>query len=180
MALAVANGIEKCVSTDTVREVVRLYSMEEQVHRPSYGGSSGAVKNWDDSVMALEDAVANIIRHTIKRNNSLVLEGVAISPSNKYVDMWRAAGGVAVGILIKISDRNQHHIILRKRGYYKQLSHFERIRLIQDEMDRRASYSDWLVIEQSDIQSVVDKINEAIIGIGKRQAKYCNSTYYNV
>jgi 2-phosphoglycerate kinase len=85
-----------------------------------------------------------------------VLEGVSIRPAAKWIDKFRAAGGTACGVLLTVSNEETHKKLLLRRGFItgnkadeeKKLKNFDRVRLIQDEMIRRAKESGWVLIEQ--------------------------------
>lgn len=86
----------------------------------------------------------------------MVLEGVSIRPSRKWIDKFTAAGGTACGVLLVVSNEETHKKLLLKRGFMtgnkgaeeKKLKSFDRVRMIQDEMIRSAKESGWVLIEQ--------------------------------
>ena len=86
----------------------------------------------------------------------MVLEGVSIRPSRKWIDKFTAAGGTACGVLLVVSKEETHKKLLLKRGFMtgnkgaeeKKLNNFDRVRMIQDEMIRSAKESGWVLIEQ--------------------------------
>ena len=77
-----------------------------------------------------------------------------ITPSSTLVNRWKAAGGVAVGVLLTIREESAHEALIFRRGEItqkgedKKIKAFGRIRTIQDEMIRLAEESQWLLIEQ--------------------------------
>lgn len=162
MSLALDQGIIKCISTDTVRAVMRSYvpdSISPPLHRSSYApGEDGdnPVKSWAETCKVLESSVEGLVDDAIQRQVSLVLEGVSIKPSRKWIDKWVEAGGVACGVLLVVSKEEVHKSLLLKRGFVtgnkgaeeKKLQSFDKIRLIQDEMIRLAKESRWVLIEQ--------------------------------
>jgi 2-phosphoglycerate kinase len=180
MSLACASKFKKCVSTDTIREIARCYSGLKELHRPSYGGvGDRTVADWEDSVSALQTPIASVVDHTLRRRKSMILEGVSLSPSNGYIDRWRELGGVAIGVLVKVSDRKRHHDILTNRGYYKQIENFERIRVIQEEMMLRAAKANWLQLELDDLDSMVNEINIYLQEHEKKDNKEGDKNNYN-
>ena len=164
MSLALEQGILKCISTDTIRAVMRSYvpeSISPPLHRSSYGcasedGTDDPVKSWIETCKVLESSIEGLVVDAIRRGVSLVLEGVSIRPSKKYIDMFNEAGGTACGVLLVVSDNDRHKSLLNKRGFITgninaeehKLESFDRIRLIQDEMIRSAKESGWVLIEQ--------------------------------
>lgn len=158
MALAHAYQFNKCVSTDTIREIARTYSADPNILRPSYGGEGDAVADWRDACHSLRPAVDSVLDHTCTRRRSMVLEGVAIDPSAAHVEHWQAKGGFAMGVLLTISDERNHHIALQRRGYRKQVACFDRIRAIQKEMVSLARMNKWLIMEQRGMSDMIDEI----------------------
>ncbi|KAL3778258.1 hypothetical protein ACHAWO_011135 [Cyclotella atomus] len=164
MSLALEQGILKCISTDTVRAVMRSYvpeSISPPLHRSSYASSSedesdDPVKSWIETCKVLDSSVEGLVDDAIQRGVSLVLEGVSLRPNRKWIDKFTAAGGTACGVLLTVSDEETHRKLLLKRGFMtgnkaaeeKKLKSFDRVRLIQDEMIRSARENGWLLIEQ--------------------------------
>ncbi len=87
---------------------------------------------------------------------SLVLEGVSIRPSRKYIDRFAASGGTACGVLLVVSDEERHKKLLLRRGLLtgkaeaeeRKVANFDRVRKVQEEMIRCAKESGWVLIEQ--------------------------------
>jgi len=157
MQVALSQGVLKCVSTDTIRAVMRSFVTKEispALHRSSYSGEGDALQNWRECCTVLEGSVDALVRDAIERGVSLVVEGVHLVPSNKLLDQWKHAGGAAVGVLLTISDSQSHENLIYRRGEItkkgeeKKIKAFGRIRSIQDEMIRLAESSKWLMIEQ--------------------------------
>jgi 2-phosphoglycerate kinase len=161
MSVALDQGILKCISTDTVRAVMRSFipvSISPALHRSSYDGNDNdPVKSWRETCTVLDTSLEGLIDDAIHRNVGLVLEGVSLEPKSSLIDKWEKAGGVAIGCLLTVSDEKTHRKLLAGRGMLgtgqqekdeKKLANFERIRMIQDEMIRLAQESKWQMIEQ--------------------------------
>jgi len=167
MSVALDQGILKCISTDTVRAVMRSFIPEDispALHRSSYAKSSDndqdPVQSWLETCRVLEASVHEIVADSIVRKQGLVLEGVSIVPAKKLIEVWEAAGGVATGCLLTVGDADTHQALLKKRGCLaggqseqcakdqKKIQSFDRIQKIQDEMIRLATDSGWILIEQ--------------------------------
>ena len=89
MQVALSQGVLKCVSTDTIRAVMRSFVTKEispALHRSSYAGEGDALQNWRECCTVLEGSVEALVRDAIERGVSLVVEGVHIVPSNKLLD----------------------------------------------------------------------------------------------
>jgi len=178
MSVALEQGILKCISTDTVRAVMRSYvpeSISPPLHRSSYEYSSDdhsddPVKSWVETCKVLESSVEGLIDDAIERGVSLVLEGVSIQPSRKWIDKFTEAGGTACGVLLVVTNEEAQKELLLKRGFItgntgaeeKKLKSFPRVRLIQDEMIRSATDSDWVLIEQHVERDPLDVVAEEL------------------
>jgi len=183
MSVALDQGILKCISTDTVRAVMRSFIPEDispALHRSSYAKSSDndqdPVQSWLETCRVLEASVHEIVADSIVRKQGLVLEGVSIVPAKKLIEVWEAAGGVATGCLLTVGDADTHQALLKKRGCLaggqseqcakdqKKIQSFDRIQKIQDEMIRLATDSGWILIEQKvepdPLEIVASKLSE--------------------
>ena len=154
MEVAMSQGILKCISTDTIRQVMRGFIDDPALHRSSFAGQDDAVVNWMECCNVLKGGVEGIVKDSIKRGTSLVLEGVHIVPGPELIDLWESSGGVAVGCVLTITDANIHRDVIERRGELTkkgasgQLNAIPRIRAIHDEMLRLGVLHNWLVIEQ--------------------------------
>ena len=164
MSVALDQRILRCVSTDTVRQVMRSFIPQEispALHRSSYTTDSDhddPVRSWRETCTVLEASVEGLVTDALNRGVGLVLEGVSIAPSDKLLKQWEAGGGVACGCLLTVPDESTHRKLLARRGFVagagqqekdsRKLSQFDRIRCIQDEMIRLAQEAKWLLIEQ--------------------------------
>lgn len=162
MSLALDQGILKCISTDTVRSVMRSFideNISPALHRSSYAcaeddGSDDPVKSWRETCTVLRDSLDGLVDEMIQRRVSLVVEGVHLVPSNALIEKWQRHGGVALGVLLYVPDERSHRDLLVKRGLSTgkreddKLQHFYRIRAIQEEMFRLADQAGWLMIKQ--------------------------------
>lgn len=171
MEIALKQGILKCVSTDTVREVTRAFDpVTPALHRSSYSGDMDPLVGWKEASAVLDNGISALVDDAIKRGVSLVLEGVHIVPSNGLLDKWRASGGIALGCLLIVPDPDAHRNLIYKRGEVtgkgesKKMVAFERIRTIQDEMIRLAQEHDWVIVEQKLEPDPIDVVTELLKG----------------
>mmetsp|Transcript_4199 Transcript_4199/g.8012 ORF Transcript_4199/g.8012 Transcript_4199/m.8012 type:complete len:341 (-) Transcript_4199:1943-2965(-) len=166
MSVALDQGILKCISTDTIRAVMRSFipkDISPALHRSSYARASDnddPVQSWKETCKVLEASVEELVIDSIQRHQGLVLEGVNIAPNKELIKMWEEAGGVATGCLLTVSDSETHKSLLNKRGFLagkdseqnvkdqNKIKSFDRIRKIQDEMIKLANESGWIMIEQ--------------------------------
>jgi 2-phosphoglycerate kinase len=156
MSIALNQGILRCISTDSVRQVLRTFKNEPALHRSSYSGTGDPIIQWRECCDVLQDSVFSLVKDAIQRGVSIVVEGVHIVPSQELLDFWRSQGGIAVGVLLTIPDENAHRSLLSQRGDMtgkpqaaeQQIMAFHRIRTIQTEMIRLAQQAQWVQIEQ--------------------------------
>jgi 2-phosphoglycerate kinase len=132
------------------------------------------VKSWLETCKVLDSSVSGLVDDAIHRGASLVLEGVSIVPSRRYIDRFIAnapgGDGMACGVLLVVSDEERHRQLLRNRGVAtgnneaeeRKVRSFHRIRAIQDEMIRRANDSGWTLIEQRVDLDPLDVVSEAL------------------
>lgn len=157
MEIAISRGILKCISTDTIRQVMRINEDHKDVvalHRASYGGNGDPIINWHESCNVLQDGIDTIVEDSLRRGTSLVLQGVLVVPSKTLIDKWTAGGGTAIGAVLSIPNKELHQQVIYRRGEATgqgsdvRLNNFNRIRAIHDETVRLAQENDWLVIKQ--------------------------------
>lgn len=154
MSLALNQGILRCISTDSIRQVMRTFNDSAALHRSSYSGNGEPITQWRECCDVLGDSLQSLVKDAARRGVSIVVEGVHIVPDNTLLDLWRAQGGVALGCVLTIPDENAHRELIFKRGEItkkgaeQQMQAFSRIRHIQEEMIRLATRSNWLQIEQ--------------------------------
>mmetsp|Transcript_2341 Transcript_2341/g.6739 ORF Transcript_2341/g.6739 Transcript_2341/m.6739 type:complete len:288 (+) Transcript_2341:68-931(+) len=163
MSVALDQGILKCISTDTLRSVMRSFVTKEispALHRSSFepsteDGSDDPVKSWKQTCTVLNHCVHELVDEMILRGASIVIEGVHLIPDNTLLERWEASGGVATGIILQVSDEEAHKGLLLRRGVMtgkgesQKLEKFNRIRAIHDEMVRLAKEKNWVLIEQN-------------------------------
>eukprot|EP01038_Epipyxis_sp_PR26KG_P006073 gene6073-8362_t len=170
MTIALNQGILKCISTDSVRQVMRTFKHEPELHRSSYTGYNDPIVEWLECCDVLRDSIDSLVEDALRRGVSIVLEGVHIVPSNHMIDKWKATGGKALGCVLVIKDAESHRDLLVKRGEITgkgadgQVKSFSRIRSIQEEMIRRADANGWLKIEQKLEPEPIDIITDILDG----------------
>lgn len=178
MSVALDQGILKCISTDTIRAVMRSFVGEDvspALHRSSYAAAfegDDPVRSWKETCICLSKSVDNIVQDAIDRQVSLVLEGVHVLPSSDLLQKWEQNGGVATGVLLKIEKEEKHKAQLQRRGFAtgnmtnesKKIESYERIRAIQEEMICLAKENNWIQIEQRTEVDPLDLIAYSLNG----------------
>jgi 2-phosphoglycerate kinase len=160
MSVALDQDILRCISTDTVRAVMRSFiapDISPALHRSSYTPAfegDDPVGSWRETCSVLEKSVEGLVDDAIRRGVSLVVEGVHVVPGNKLIQRWEDSGGIAMGCLLTIKDADAHKALLYRRGEItrkgekKKIQAFDRVRVIQEGMIQLAEEANWLLIEQ--------------------------------
>ena len=174
MTVALDQGILKCISTDTLRSVMRSFipkDISPALHRSSYSveqDGDDPIRNWKECCQVLSQSIEDLVDEMIDRNVSLVVEGVHLIPSTKLIDKWEANGGIALGILLTVSKEEDHQLLLKRRGKktgkdeQDKLQNFHRIRIIHDEMVQLAQTSNWTLIEQTVAPDPLDLVIDGL------------------
>ena len=162
MSLALDQGILSCVSTETLRTVMKSFiapDISPALHRSTTfepnGQNEDPIKSWRETCTVLRRSIEELLDETIQKGRSLVLEGSHLIPSDDLMKKWEKSGGTAVGILLEVPSEDIHRSMLLKRGTLlgqdgeEQQKAFQRVRVIQEEMVRLAQSAGWLVVEQN-------------------------------
>ena len=184
LAKAVAHemGIARIASSDTIREVMRATSdsPDPALNRSSYGrGEVGdPATDWEDAAKAVQAGIEAVVERARRQGVDLVVEGVHIIPSRKLVGAWEAAGGAAVGVIVKIEDEDTHRDRIEKReantwrGAERYRIGFDRIRSIQRAIEERGAGAEWKVVDtrlhQDGLGMVRQWLNEAWYAADRR------------
>ena len=111
-SLASSLGFAKIASTDTIREVLRTQissTASPALHRSSFESAGGsATEDWKETVQVLSGGVLAVIERAISKGTDLLLEGVHYVPNKEVIDLWREAGGVAIGVVLYVSSEERH------------------------------------------------------------------------
>ena len=174
MTVALDQGILKCISTDTLRSVMRSFispSVSPALHRSSYEveqEGDDPIRNWKESCNVLRHSVDDLVEEMIDRGVSLVVEGVHLIPDTELIQKWEENGGVALGIMLTVSNEDAHRNLLLKRGSMTgkgeedKLEQFHRIRSIHDEMVRMAKEANWMLVEQNLAPDPLDMVIDGL------------------
>ena len=184
LAKAVAHemGMARIASSDTIREVMRAIadSPNPALNRSSYGrGEVGdPATDWEDAAKAVQPGIEAVVERARRQGVDLVIEGVHVIPSRKLIGAWEAAGGAAVGIVVKIEDEDTHRERIEEReantwrGVERYRIGFDRIRSIQRALEERGAGAEWKVVDtrlhQDGLGMVRQWLNEAWYAADRR------------
>jgi len=172
VAIANEHSIVRFVSTDAIRETMRVADLENNpaLHRSSFskGESGDPVLDWQDTCKAVESGVLAAIERAQREGIDLIIEGVHIEPSSRIIREWKNAGGIAIGIVMHIEDEERHVSFFKQREVYsfrnaeRYINALPRIRAIQTALRDRAKIVDWYTIDPSIEKDVLGKVRHWI------------------
>lgn len=173
--------IKYLIESDFIREIVRGIIGNDYapaLHSSSYNAYSTLrdKSNYENRDKLIEagfeehasfviPAIENVIKRSIKDNDSIVIEGVHLVPG--LIDIERFADDAKVFFFILTIDREEHQKRFIKRAIEikrggKQLDYFEENRVINDDLIRKANKLNIPVINNQDMNKAVNKIMQYI------------------
>lgn len=167
--LAASNNFARLLSTDAIREIMRVTDKERSVpslHRSSFsrGDSGEPVLDWLETCQAVETGIVATIDRARREGIDLLIEGVHINPSERLLRSWREAGGIAIGLVMAVGEEDRHRSMIRSRDAHsfrradRYLAAFPRIRAIQDGLIERAKIASWPIVDLSRVPKDTDRI----------------------
>tara|TARA_B100001248_G_C27362650_1_gene447328 strand:+ start:778 stop:1437 length:660 start_codon:yes stop_codon:yes gene_type:complete len=169
MKLGAKSNFARLLSTDAIREVLRSAddsNSDPALHRSSFsiGESNDAVIDWIDTCRAVERGIDATINRALREGIDLLLEGVHIIPSDRLIRDWIDSGGIAVGVVMAVSDSTKHQSMIKSRDAHsfrrhdRYIANFDRIRRIQEALIERSKIASWPVVDISRVTSDLEKI----------------------
>ena len=169
VGLASRAGFTRIVSTDAIREVMRLSDPDHGtpgLHRSSFsiGDSGEAVIDWSETSLAVEEGIQATIDRARREGLDLLIEGVHINPSARLLRSWEDAGGIAFGVVMSVDEERLHKEMLKSRDAQsyrradRYLAGFSRIRQIQDGLIERAKIARWPIVDPTRVDDDVERI----------------------
>ena len=169
MKIGAKSNFARLISTDAIREIMRSIDdtqMDSALHRSSFsiGESNDAIIDWVDTCKAVEKGIEATINRAMREGIDLLLEGVHIIPSDRLIRSWIDSGGIALGVIMMVSDEEKHKSMIKSRDAHsfrrhdRYIANFDRIRRIQDGLIERSKIASWPVIDISRVASDQDKI----------------------
>ena len=171
--IASKSNFSRILSTDAIREIMRSCDqgdMQEALHRSSFsiGSANDPIIDWLDTCQSVETGIEATINRALREGIDLLLEGVHIVPSEKLLSSWREAGGIALGIIMAVSDENKHKEMIRSRDAHsfrradRYLANFGRIRSIQEGLMERSKISNWPIVDISRVKNDTERIQHLL------------------
>jgi len=169
MKIAAKSKFARLLSTDAIREIMRSCDEEQKdsaLHRSSFtiGGSNDPVIDWLETCQAVEKGIESTINRALREGIDLLLEGVHVVPSDRLIRNWIDSGGIAVGVIMVVSDEKKHKEMIKSRDAHsfrrpdRYIANFPRIRQIQEGLLERSKISSWPIIDISRVNSDLEKI----------------------
>ncbi|GIQ97827.1 MAG: hypothetical protein CM15mP3_08610 [Candidatus Poseidoniales archaeon] len=169
MKLGAKSNFARLLSTDAIREVLRSAddnNNDPALHRSSFsiGESNDAVIDWIETCRAVERGIEATINRALREGIDLLLEGVHIIPSDRLIRDWIDSGGIAVGVVMAVSDETKHQSMIKSRDAHsfrrhdRYIANFDRIRRIQEALIERSKIASWPVVDISRVTSDLEKI----------------------
>ena len=169
VGLAQRAGFTRVMSTDAIREIMRVTDHEQQheaLHRSSFSrGSSGEpVLDWNETCLAVEAGVTATVERARREGIDLLIEGVHVIPNARLLKAWEDAGGVALGVVMVVDEERAHQDMLKSRDAHsyrrsdRYLANFSRIRAIQSGLIERAKIASWPMVDPTRVESDVERI----------------------
>lgn len=178
--------IKYLIESDFIREIVRGIIGSDYapaLHSSSYNAYSTLrdKSNYESRDKLIEagfeehasfviPAIENVIKRSIKDNDSIVIEGVHLVPG--LIDIEQFVDDAKVFFFILTIDREEHQKRFIKRAIEikrggKQLDYFEENRVINDDLIRKANKLNIPVIDNHDMNNAVNKIMQYIHEVKK-------------
>ena len=169
MKIGAKSNFARLISTDAIREILRSTDetqIDSALHRSSFsiGESNDPIIDWVETCQAVERGIEATINRAMREGIDLLLEGVHIIPSDRLIRSWIDSGGIAVGIIMVVSDEDKHISMIRSRDahsfrrYDRYIANFERIRRIQYGLVERSKIASWPVVDVSKVTNDQEKI----------------------
>jgi len=168
MQIAEFMKIKRVVSTDSIREVLRsnIDTVESpELHRSTFsvGKHNHPISDWEDCCNVVKKGINSIIDKSRREGLDLIVEGVHLKPDNQIIRTWEEEGGVAIGVILYVHNKENHKemIISREKDTWRNaeryLSSFDKIRSIQKGILDIGKPLNWKTI---DLSTGINAVNE--------------------
>ena len=148
----------RCISTDSIREILRTVSTQKEnpnLFKSSFskGETGNPLNDWKDSCDPINPGIKATIQRARREGIDLILEGVHIVPSNEFLREWTNEGGIAVGVVLHVKNKHKHLELIEEREKnswrtaQRYIESFDRIREIQEGILESAIPYSWNSID---------------------------------
>jgi 2-phosphoglycerate kinase len=155
--LASSRHFSRLLSTDAIREIIRVSSPNENsaLFRSSFskGESGDPVIDWQETCLAIESGIEATIERARREGINLIIEGVHLQPSARILRSWGESGGISIGVVMCIEDKELHRDFIKQREENsfrraeRYLAALPRIRAIQENLITRAKATQWNILD---------------------------------
>ena len=179
-------GINRFISTDAIREVMRaIFSQElmpalykssfdawEDLRVPLAENGDPVVIGFSEQTAAVSVGVRAMIERSIKESTNQIIEGVHLVPGFvNFSDFDDDA--LIISMIITVADKDLHrsHFYIREletegtRPFKRYRANFDNIRTIGDFIVRRATELDIPVVDSQNLDTTVSIVLEEIIAL---------------
>jgi 2-phosphoglycerate kinase len=111
----------------------------------------------------VKKGINSIIDKSRREGLDLIIEGVHLKPDNQIIRTWKEEGGVAIGVILYVHNKENHKemIISREKDTWRNaeryLSSFDKIRSIQTGILDMGKPLNWKTI---DLSTGINAVNE--------------------
>ncbi|HYR62481.1 MAG TPA: hypothetical protein VET24_07610, partial [Actinomycetota bacterium] len=192
--LAARLGITRVISTDAIREVLRAafsqkliptlyvssFNADEALRVPISSPSEQLIVGFQEQVTAVSVGIKALIARALEEGTDIIVEGAHVVPG--FLEGWEEEfdQAVLVPVVIAVSDVEMHrsHFAMRaletrSRPRDRYLTHFEKIRALQDYIVGLAGRAGAPVVEMFDLDSTLQQIAAIVVAkaLEKAQAR---------
>ncbi len=181
--LASRLGIVRIVSTDAVREIMRVFFSRElmpTIHTSSFSAGETlrqplpedvdpVVAGFRDQTISVMVGAKALINRAVKEGTHLIIEGTHVAPG--FVKPEDFPGAFIAHLIVSVKDEALHrsHFYIREletqgsRPFIRYVEHFDDIRRIQDYLLREAEKRDVRTIDSVNLDTTITEVVEYIL-----------------
>ena len=159
-------GVNRVIATDVIRQVLRAFFTREAmptVHHSAF--EAGGIAGYREQAERVGTGIAAIVERAANEGKPVVVEGVHVVPGGVHPRVREHC--VLVEALVVVQDPELHraHFSLRPgtRPAERYLSHFERIRRLQDHLWERARSEGVAIIDNESVDDSLVALMELVL-----------------
>jgi 2-phosphoglycerate kinase len=181
-------GITRMIATDQLRQVVRAFFSHDfmpAVHHSSFDvarslsmlpdDDSGTIAGFLRQAHDIAPGIDALVQRATEERTALVLEGVHLLP--EIPDRGLREHTIDVQVLLTVRDERTHraHFLMRgaetPRAPERYLQAFDRIRVLQDYLIRRATEDGIPIIDGRGLEPALKQVMDVVLeAVGKAEA----------